>query len=124
MPELKKLADKYADKGLVLVGPSLDAEATVKAFKAKHQIGFPLLAGSTKAAQVFGVMAYPTMFLVGKDGKVLWKGHFKDDVFIKKLEEALGAGAPAPAPKPAAPVQNKPLRILPRADEDVIEDEK
>jgi peroxiredoxin len=91
------LAAKYADKGLVLVGPSLDAEATVKTFKAKHEIGYPLLAGAAKTAHAFGVQAYPTIFLVGKDGKVIWKGHFEDEVFIKKLEEALGAGAAAPA---------------------------
>jgi peroxiredoxin len=86
------LVKKYADKGFVLVAPSLDAEAGVQKFKEKHTIEYPLLAGARKTAmQTYGVQGYPTMFVVGKDGKVLWKGHFKDDEFIKVIEKALEA---------------------------------
>lgn len=90
MPSLKELVTKYADKGLVLVAPSLDAEDGVQKFKDKHKIEYPLLAGAKKTAMVsYKVQGFPTMFIVGKDGKVAWKGHFKDDEFIKVLEKAL-----------------------------------
>jgi len=75
----------------VVVAPSLDAEAAVKAYKQKHGIDYPLLAGARKSAQSYGVQAFPTMFLVGKDGKVLWKGHFEDAALTKAIEAAVGA---------------------------------
>ena len=83
---------KYADKGLVVVGPSLDAEAGVQKFKEKHSIEeYALLSDARKSATAYGVKAYPTMFLVGKDGKVAWKGHFEDEALIKAIETALAA---------------------------------
>jgi len=73
-----------------VVAPSLDAEARVKQFKEKHSITeYALLSDARATAQAFGVKGYPTMFLVGTDGKVLWKGHFKDDALVKAVETAL-----------------------------------
>lgn len=85
------MAAKYADKGLVVVGPSLDAEASVKKFKGKHGIGYPLIASSKKIAAAYGVELYPTAFVVGKDGKILFKGDVDEPGCIKALESALNA---------------------------------
>lgn len=84
------MSQQFGSQGLVIVAPSLDAETRVKAFKEKHSIDYPLLAGARKAAQSYGVKAYPTMFLVGKDGKILWKGHFPDADLTKAIGAALG----------------------------------
>jgi len=83
------LHKKYASKGLVIAAPSLDAEGTVKKFKKDLGIQYPLLADGKALAQTYGVQAYPTMFLVGTDEKIKWKGHFKDEAFIKLLEAEL-----------------------------------
>ncbi len=86
------MAKKYAEKGLVVVAPSLDAEAIVKKFKEKHTIEeYALLSDAQATAAAFGVQAYPTLFLVGKDRKVLWKGHFENEEMIKALEAALAS---------------------------------
>lgn len=86
------MAKKYADKGLVIVAPSLDAEAGVKAFKEKHKIEeYALLSDARATATAYGVKGYPTLFLVGKDGKVLWKGHFENEEMVKALEAGLAA---------------------------------
>ena len=37
-------------------------------------------------AQAFGVKAYPTMFIVSTEGKVVWKGHFMNEEFLKILD--------------------------------------
>lgn len=76
----------------MLVAPSLDAEAGVKKFKEKHKIEeYALLSDAQNTAKAYGVQGYPTMFLVAKDGKVLWKGHFEDDELHKAIETALAA---------------------------------
>lgn len=83
------MAAKYADKGFMVIAPSLDAEVKVTSFIKKQEITYPVVAGAGKTAQAFKVKAFPTMFLVGKDGKVLWKGHFKDDALVKEIDKAL-----------------------------------
>jgi thiol-disulfide isomerase/thioredoxin len=93
IPGIKELAAKYAKDGLIVVGPSLDAEDGVMRFREKHKIEYPLLVSARKTATAYQVRGYPTMFLVGKDGKVLWKGHFKNDSLIKAIEAALGKTA-------------------------------
>jgi peroxiredoxin len=83
------LAKQYADKGLVVVAPSLDAEAKVDAFVKKHEIDYPNIADAKKSAESFKVRAFPTMFLVSKDGKILWKGHFKNDALTQAIDKAV-----------------------------------
>jgi peroxiredoxin len=90
-PVMKKLAADSAAKGLIVVGVALDAEDAVKKFKDEHSLPYPLLAGAEKTAEAYGVQSYPTLFLVGKDGKIVWKGQMEDDLFTKRLEEAVGA---------------------------------
>ena len=81
------------------MAPSLDAEARVKAFKQKHQIAYPLLPAARGAAQAWGVEAYPTMFLVGRDGLVKWKGHFQDQALLQAIPRELAV----PVPKAGQP---------------------
>jgi len=85
---------------LVVVAPSLDAEADVLAYKKAHGPKYPLLTDARNLAQSFGVKGFPTMFLVGKDGKILWKDHFSSPELEKLIPSALAAEAPAPAPVP------------------------
>jgi hypothetical protein len=74
-----------------MVAPSLDAEAEVKAFKEKYSIEeYALLSDARATAKAFEVSGYPMIFLVGKDGKVLWKGHHvADTTLTEAIEKAL-----------------------------------
>jgi hypothetical protein len=81
----------------VVVAPSLDAEAKVRLFKAKHKIEYPLLAGANASANSYLVPSYPFLTLIGKDRKVIWRANFKD----AKLEDAIVAALKAPTPEGA-----------------------
>jgi len=85
------LEKQYAASGLVIVAPAPEAEEVVKQFKEKHKIDYPLLAGAQKAMQAYMVRAFPMMYLVGKDGKVVWKGHFEDASLHTAIKAATGA---------------------------------
>ncbi len=91
IPEVKALAAKYADKGLVVIGPSLDEASRVTVFKEKHGIEYALLSDALPAAEAFGADLFPAMYLVGRNGKVLWMGNEKSPDFEKILEDALAA---------------------------------
>ena len=76
----------------MVVAPSLDAGDMVNAFRTQFGVTYPMLPNSRDLAEAFGVSAFPTMFLIGKDGKILWKGHFEEGNFIEVLEGALNGG--------------------------------
>lgn len=97
----------------MIVGPALDAEAQVRAYKAKHQIKFPLLAGAEPAAKAYLVSGFPMMYVVGKDRKIVWAGHFKNASLEPAIEEALKAPAPDGAKPGGAAAKDAPAASLP-----------
>ena len=87
MPKVQEIAKKYAEKGLVVVGASIDPPDVVKAFRAKKGIAYAMLA-ETKT-DPFQQEIFPYLFLIGKDGKVAWKGDMDVKVLSEKIEAEL-----------------------------------
>ena len=83
----------------MVVGPSLDAEATVRQFKTKHSLEHALLSDADASAKAYLVDSYPFLFLVGKDRKVLWRANFEDDKLEGLIVQALKAAEPEAAAK-------------------------
>ena len=75
----------------MVVAPTPEAEEAVKKFKSQYNIDYPLLAGAQKTTQAYHVRGYPMMYLVGKDGKVVWRGHFENPALYQAIETATGA---------------------------------
>ena len=73
----------------MVIGASLDAEPKAKKAKLSIGITFPVMAESETTKKAFEANLLPTLFLVGQDGKVLWKGYEKTDAMLKTLKEAL-----------------------------------
>ena len=88
IPELRKLHEKYSDKGLVVVGVGLDGdEAIAKFLKTEkgHDMTYRIIGGPgysgrgssntliDRLKSTYGTIAYPTVFMV-RDGILLWKG--------------------------------------------------
>jgi cytochrome c biogenesis protein CcmG/thiol:disulfide interchange protein DsbE len=76
MPALQQIADAYADDAVVVLGLSVDrgpAQA-VDAFLAERGITYPVaIVGSNTLAELGGVDAYPTSFLLDAQGVVQHK---------------------------------------------------
>jgi cytochrome c biogenesis protein CcmG/thiol:disulfide interchange protein DsbE len=63
----------YSDRGLVVLGVSLDEEGweVVKPFAREHGINYRLVIGDDKVASLFGgVDSLPTTFLIDRDGRI------------------------------------------------------
>jgi thiol-disulfide isomerase/thioredoxin len=72
-PSLSKLAERYADKGLVVLGISVDqSEKAYRTFLDKYKPAF-LTARERKLHEEFGTFMYPETYIIGADGKVLRK---------------------------------------------------
>ena len=81
IPELVELHKKYKDKGLVVLGISLDDPGQVDnnllaAFKEKNRIDYVILRGGEKVVRDYSGpqgMSIPTMFFVDREGKIVEK---------------------------------------------------
>jgi len=84
----------YSDKGLVMLGISLDDDPSAMnaAVKAKH-FDWPQYDDEnmgSKISKAWGVFSIPHSFLVGPDGTVLWEGHpasGMDEAITKAMKE-------------------------------------
>jgi len=73
IPDFVALQKQYADKGLVIVGVSLDdgGAAVVKPFVKKMGINYPIVMGDQKTAAAYGgIQVVPTTFVIDKNGKI------------------------------------------------------
>jgi len=96
MPELQSLHKKYADRGLSVVGISIDegGPAKVRKFVESKKFTYPIAVDSDKAPawDAFRVKAVPAAFLLDRDGRVVaqWTGAPADASELeRKLEELL-----------------------------------
>ncbi len=72
-PWLNTMHERYADDGLVIVGVNLDLErAEAERFLGEFPASFMIVYDTDKAlAKQFEVMAMPSSYLIGRDGKIL-----------------------------------------------------
>jgi len=84
MPELTKLQNNYKDKGLVVIGYSWEDPAKLRKFVEQHKdkIGYTIVSDTTqltvgKLNENGAIQGFPYSFLVGENGKILWKGNSK-----------------------------------------------
>jgi peroxiredoxin len=91
---LKKLYDSYRDRGLVIIGISLD-DKKEKWVKAIMEDNLPwihtseLNAFENKLARLYGVQPIPDNFLLDPQGKIIArqvKGNVLDDIFKKEIK--------------------------------------
>src|ERR1700758_5133394 len=97
MPLLAKMQKKYEDKGVVVLGASVDDEKSqplVRAFAEKNQIGFPLLLGATtdQMQQLQLGEAIPATAFFDADGNLVARilGELDKSDLEKRLEWMVG----------------------------------
>lgn len=90
IPHLNELQAKYRDRGLRIVSLTDEDLATVEAFqkKARSPIEYTVGTGSD-LAEKYGINGIPHAMLIGRSGKVLWRGHPADSEFEEQIEKAL-----------------------------------
>lgn len=71
-PILSRVADRYRDRGLVVLGVNTgDRPGLAAPFATRKQLSYPIVFDADhSAADLYDVDVLPTMVLVGKDGKV------------------------------------------------------
>lgn len=74
LPLLIKMNNKYKDKGLTIVGISVDADGpdAMQKIADRMKVNFPIYWVDEEAADKYGVYAIPMLYLI-KNGKVIEK---------------------------------------------------
>jgi peroxiredoxin len=75
MPSLEKLHRRLKDRGLRVVGISVDESLElVKQFQQEHELSFTILYDEgAKVAHGFKTFKYPETYVVDREGKLTWK---------------------------------------------------
>jgi len=96
MPSVRKAYQKYRDKGLVIIGISLDTDELALAnFVAKKLIPWPQFCDGkgweSELAIKFGVRAIPEMWLINREGTLV-STEVPIEQLDQKISELLGSG--------------------------------
>lgn len=98
LPDLAKLYEEYHDRGLEIVGVSIDEEReTLSAFVEESNMPWPTLFDTDESdpekhpiADQYGVHGIPTLFLLDREGKVVAK-NLTGEELAKKVEQMLNS---------------------------------
>jgi thiol-disulfide isomerase/thioredoxin len=90
LPEVESLSQKYRDQGFLVVGVhSSTGAGEIEKFLGEHEVSFPVIIDNGNTAKSYAVSAYPTYFLVGRNGKVVL-GFENEPPTAEQIEAELG----------------------------------
>ena len=106
IPLFVQLQDKYRDRGLQIIGISMDdGPEPVRQFYRDFHMNYPVALGGARLGELYGgVLGLPIAFLIGRDGRIyakqlgpsspsLWEG----EITRLLAENGSSAGEPHPA---------------------------
>ena len=88
LPLLVRMNNKYKDKGLKIIGISVDVDGTeaMQKIADRMKVNFPIYWAGVEAAEKYGIYAIPMLYLI-KNGKVIDKipGQQSEATLEKKI---------------------------------------
>jgi thiol-disulfide isomerase/thioredoxin len=94
IPHFVELQKQYGDKGLTVIGVSLDERGVevVKKFAKRFSVNYPIVIGNEKVAEEYGgIDAIPTTFVIDRQGRIVSRHIGYDDkaAFEKEIQLVL-----------------------------------
>ena len=90
IPHLVELQSKYRDRGLEIVGVSMDdGPEPVRDYYQRFKMNYPVVMGNAKIGELYGgVLGLPIAFVIGRDGRIQSKHIGATDIAIFENEIA------------------------------------
>ena len=94
IPHFVELQKQYGDRGLAIIGVSLDEQGpeVVKKFVKQFQMTYPVVIGNEKIVAAYGdVEGIPTTFVIGRDGRIVreYIGYTEKEVLEREIKSLL-----------------------------------
>jgi peroxiredoxin len=91
IPELKEIYEKFKDRDFVLLSIDIgESKKKVEAFARENSLPYMVvLDEKSEAASSYKVYGIPTVFLIDRQGKIVFKGGAAKGFLAKKIEELL-----------------------------------
>jgi len=94
IPGFVNLYNQYRDKGLTIIGVSLDQKGwdVVKPFIQEYNINYPVVLGNSEVVNDYGgIRAIPTTFIIDRNGRVVDRvvGYHPESFFRQRIEPLL-----------------------------------
>jgi cytochrome c biogenesis protein CcmG/thiol:disulfide interchange protein DsbE len=88
IPRFVELQDKYRDRGLQIIGISMDdGPAPVRDFYQRFHMNYPVAMGNAKIGELYGgVLGLPIAFLIDRDGRIEAKHIGATDISVLERE--------------------------------------
>jgi len=83
---LNELHNKYKDQGLVVLGLSNEGRNAVDGFVDKHGAEYPIVIESTDSIKAFQSNSFPTIVMIGPDGRILSTSNPSEQAIEAALE--------------------------------------
>ncbi len=89
-PVIESLSNQFKNEGVVIIGINpFDDLSKMRNYKEKHNINFKSVSSSREFAKEYFVSAYPTVYLISKDFKVIEKFEGYDENIGSEIEKAI-----------------------------------
>ena len=94
IPGFNQLYHRYRDRGLVIIGISLDQYGwkAIRPFIKSYQVDYPIVLGNAQVANLYGgIRTIPTTFIIDRNGIVVDRvvGYRPKSYFEQKIKELL-----------------------------------
>ncbi|MFZ0293115.1 MAG: TlpA disulfide reductase family protein [Candidatus Sulfotelmatobacter sp.] len=88
IPNFVELQNKYGDRGLQIIGVSMDdGPEPVRDFYRRFKMNYPVAMGNAKTGELYGgVLGLPIAFLIGRDGRISTKHIGATDISVLENE--------------------------------------
>jgi cytochrome c biogenesis protein CcmG/thiol:disulfide interchange protein DsbE len=94
IPWYMEFADKYKDKGFVVIGVSMDEDGwkSVKPFLQEKKMNYPVIIGNQELMNQYGGDSMPVSVLIDRDGKIadLHSGVVDKGGWEREIQQLLG----------------------------------
>jgi peroxiredoxin len=87
MPRMQKLHDKFKDRGAVVFGVNAWEKNDAAALMKKRRFTYGLLLKGEEIAPAYGIINLPVVYIVGADGRIIYRHEGIDDMDWGKLIE-------------------------------------
>jgi thiol-disulfide isomerase/thioredoxin len=100
MPDLQRVHDEYAGRGVIVVGLGIDAPSALKRFRDERGLTLPLVAAGAAGSELGRTLgntagALPFTVVIGRDGRIVRSrlGQVRPAELRRWLDTQIGVGA-------------------------------